>query len=121
MFEISVWHILESYTGDSETLEFEGDVLPEYYEDLSFLSPLHFSLTIITLDDGVEVILREFECSIEYEGQEHDIEIPEIARTFKLEYDPLLPDDIKFIDKKHSKIDLKDIIREEIIMACEGI
>ena len=121
MFEIQVWHLLTSYSGDSETLEFEGEVLPGLYDDLVFLSSLRFQLTLITLDDGIEVVLRDFECQVKYEGAKYNVEIPEVSRTFKLEHDPLAPDDIGFIDKKHSTIDLKNAIREEIIMACESI
>jgi uncharacterized metal-binding protein YceD (DUF177 family) len=45
----------------------------------------------------------------------HPVSISDIWRTFQEIYDPLAPDDIKFIDK--GNIDLKDVIYEELLMA----
>ncbi|NCP77479.1 hypothetical protein GW830_05160 [bacterium] len=43
------------------------------------------------------------------------VSISDISRTFREQYDPLAPDDIKFIDK--GNIDLKEVLHEEILMA----
>ena len=43
------------------------------------------------------------------------VSLSDIPRTFREQYDPIAPDDIKFIEK--GNIDLKDIILEEILMA----
>lgn len=118
MFEISVGHILESYSGDSETLEFSGDVLAGTFVDIETLSPLSFTLTMISLDDGIEAIVENLRVKACYEGNVRQIDIPRFERTFKTEYDPLVADDVKFVNKKHMTIDLGMVLREEIIMAC---
>lgn len=117
MFEIQVGHLLESYSGDSESFDFEGEVTPGFYEDLEFTTPLTFRITLISLGDGIEAIIENLETSVEYEFSPYDVQITKVSRTFKKEHDPLLSDDVKFIDKKHSTIDLKEVLREEIIMA----
>ncbi|MDQ1344273.1 MAG: hypothetical protein QG650_993, partial [Patescibacteria group bacterium] len=40
MFEINVGTLIESYSGDSQTLEFSGDVIPGTFADIETLSPL---------------------------------------------------------------------------------
>jgi hypothetical protein len=118
MFTLSVGHLLESYTGDSETLDFSGDVLPATFADIETLSPLSFRLTMISLDDGLETIVEDLDVKVRYEGNVHSVAIPRFERTFKMEADPLAPDDVKLVNKKHSTIDFGEVLREEIIMAC---
>jgi hypothetical protein len=118
MFEINVGHLLESYSGDTETLEFSGDVLPGTFTDIETLSPLSFRLTLIALDDGVEAIVEDMDVKVKYEGDIRNVEIARFERTFKTNYDPLQPDDVKFVNKKNMSIDLGAVLREEIIMAC---
>ena len=117
MFELGVGHILESHSGDSETLDFEGDVIPGTFADIETLSPLFFRLTMISLDDGMETIVENLKVKVEYEGKTHEIEIPRFERTFRTDRDPLAPDDVKFVNKKNMTIDLGEVLREEIIMA----
>lgn len=118
MFEINVGILLESYSGDSQTLEFSGDVIPGTFEDVETLSPVSFELTLITLDDGIEAVIRNLNAKVRYETVVHDVEIDEVARTFKTEFDPLATDDVRFVNKKNMSIDLTPVLREEIIMAC---
>lgn len=117
MFEINVGSLLESYTGDSQTLAFEGPVLPNLYEDLVIEGDLQFTLTIIAIDDGVEAIVKNLTCLATYEDMTYDIEIEQFDRMFKLTPDPLAPDDVGFINTKNSTIDLGKVIREEILIS----
>lgn len=98
-------------------MEFSGEVIPGTFADVETLSPLSFRLTLISLDDGVEAIVEDLKCKVRYEGSKRDVAIPRFERTFKTDYDPLLSDDVKFVDKKHMSIDLGAVLREEIIMA----
>jgi len=52
----------------------------------------------------------------EYENEVKDILIKNIPRTFKERLELTDPDDIKAIDLRNSKIDLKEIVREEILI-----
>lgn len=115
MFQLNVADLLASYPGDSRELAFQGEVLPEYYPDIVFLSPLDFTVKLIALEDGVEVVFEKLQAAVQYEGETHVISLSDIARTFREQQDPLAPDDIKFIDK--GNIDLKEVIYEEILMA----
>lgn len=99
-------------------MDFSGEVLPGTFEDLELLSPLAFQLQLITLDDGIEAVIRNLSAKVRYETVKQDVAIAEVSRTFKTEFDPLAPDDVRFVDKKRSSIDLGPVLREEIIMAC---
>ena len=46
------------------------------------------------------------------------IKLENVERQFKKKYDPFAPDDIKTINMKKSTIDLKDVIKEEILIQC---
>lgn len=117
MFTISIGHLLSSFPGDNETHEFEGEVPADLYEDVEVVGPLKFNLTLIALDEGIEAIIRDLDAKVMYEGKEHMVSIDEVGRTFLAGYDPLAPDDVRFIDMKHHSIDLTPVIREELIMA----
>lgn len=116
MFEINIWDLLASYSGDSKELLFNGEVIPGYYEDITFTQPLDFRIKLISLDDGIEVVFETLDTEVEYEWKAHSINLSQVGRTFKERFDPLAPDDIKFITKG-TTIDLKDIIREEILIS----
>lgn len=115
MFELNVADLLASYAGDSRELAFDGEVIPGYYEDLVFTKPLHFRIKLISLDNGIEVLFETLQAEVVHEGTTHVVNISDIARTFAEQYDPLAPDDIKFIE--HGNIDLKEIIYEEILIS----
>ncbi|MDD2891595.1 MAG: hypothetical protein PHQ95_01390 [Candidatus Gracilibacteria bacterium] len=115
MFQLNITDLLSSYTGDSRELAFSGEVLPEYYSDLIFTKPLDFTVKLVALDDGIEVIFEKLQTEIIYEGNTHIISLSDISRTFKEQFDPLAPDDIKFIE--NGNIDLKEILHEEILIA----
>ena len=117
MFQINVWDLLSSYTGDSKELEFEGEVMSGYYEDIVFTKPLSFRIKLIALDDGIEAIFETIDTEVEHEGLSREVHIENVARTFKEWFDPLAPDDIKFIESKNKTIDFKDVLREEILIS----
>jgi hypothetical protein len=117
MFEINVGSLLESYAGDSQTLAFEGPVVPGLYDDLTFEGPLSFSVTLISMEDGIEVIVKDLVCKAVYEGNEYDVSIEQFDRMFKTAFDPLAPDDVGFVNTKNATIDLDKAIREEILIS----
>ena len=118
MFEIPVWDLLASFSWDSRELEFNGEVLPWFYLDLDFIWPLRLKLKLITLDDWIMVVFENLETNVMYEWIQRNIKIEEIEREFKEEYNASNPDDIKYINTKNTSIDLKDVIREEILIQC---
>lgn len=116
MFTIPVGDILSSYAGDSKKFSFSGEIYDGYYSDLTFRKPLEFTIRIIALDDGVEVVFESLSTEVVYEGTKHIIQISSFERTFKTHFDPLSdPDDIRPIE--NMTIDLAPVIREEIIIA----
>jgi len=115
MFHLNVADLLSSYAGDSRELAFNGEVIPGFYPDIVFTKPLSFQLKLVSLDDGIEVIFEILQTEVEYEWDFYMVSISDISRTFREQYDPLAPDDIKFIDK--GNIDLKEVLHEEILMA----
>ena len=116
MFDINIWPLLDTFTGDSLSFQFEGEVPSDTFPDIQILGVLRFTLTLIATDTGIEAILRGFEGKALYEGKEEKFSMGQIERTFNRVYDPLAPDDIGTIDMKNATIDLGKVIREEIIM-----
>ncbi|MDD2486975.1 MAG: hypothetical protein PHS92_01230 [Candidatus Gracilibacteria bacterium] len=118
MFEISIGDLLSSFSGDSQELEFKGDILPGFYEDLEFIGPLYLKMKLITLDDGIMALFEKIEADVIYDGIPKNISLDMIEREFKENVDPANPDDIKYINMKNMSIDLKDVIYEEILIQC---
>jgi hypothetical protein len=118
MFQIPVSDLLASYSGDSKSFSFSGEVYEGYFSDISFLKPLEFSVRIIALDDGVDVIFDSLSTTVKYEGKKYTIAVGHFERTYKTHLDPLDPDDIRPIE--NNMIDLAPVLREEIIMATYG-
>ena len=116
MFTIPVEDILSQYPGYNTSFEFKGDVYPGYYDDILFVQQLRFTLRLVNIDDGIEVVFGNFHTEVEYEGARRMISIPQVIRSFKKVRSTKHLDDIKYIDMKHQTINLDDIIREEIIM-----
>ena len=117
MFTIPVGDLINSYDGDSKIFSFDGEIFDGFYEDLTFLKPLLFTIKLIVIDDGIHGIFTNFSTEISYENKKAKISIPEFERVWKTQIDPLDGDDINLINTKNMTIDLKDVIREEIIMA----
>lgn len=116
MFEIPVWDLLTSYSWDSKELEFDWEIYDGFYEDLVFLKNLQLKIKIIGLDEWVTVILEKLTTQVKYGDKVCFINIENIDREFRLYKNDKDPDDIKYI--RDSVIDLKDVIREEILIQC---
>lgn len=117
MFTIPVGDLINSYDGDSKIFSFDGEVFDGFYEDLKFLKPLLFTIKLIVIEDGIHGIFTNFSTEVSYENKKTRISIPEFERIWKTQIDPLDGDDINLINTKNMTIDLKNVIREEIIMA----
>jgi hypothetical protein len=99
MFTIPVSDLLESYSGDSSSFSFSGEVYDGYFDDLSFQKPLEFSLEIMHVDAGIHVTFRDIRTQILYEGKKYAIMIPVVEREFRTHIDPIDdPDDIRPIE-----------------------
>lgn len=116
MFEIPVWDLLASYSWDSKELEFSWEVYAWYYDDLIFLKNLELRIKIIWLDDRVTVIIEKLKTQVKYWDKICFINIENVDREFKMNKEDTDPDDIGLI--KDYAIDLKDAIREEILIKC---
>ena len=117
MFTIPVGDLISSYDGDSKIFSFDGEVFDGFYEDLKFLKPLLFTIKLIVIEDGIHGIFTNFSTEVSYENKKTRISIPEFERIWKTQIDPLDGDDINLVNTKNMTIDLKNVIREEIIMA----
>ncbi len=117
MFTIPVGDLINSYDGDSKIFSFDGEVFDGFYEDLKFLKPLLFTIKLIVIEDGIHGIFTNFSTEVSYENKKTRISIPEFERIWKTQVDPLDGDDINLVNTKNMTIDLKNVIREEIIMA----
>lgn len=117
MFTIPVGDLINSYDGDSKIFSFDGEVFNGFYEDLKFLKPLLFTIKLIVIEDGIHGIFTNFSTEVSYENKKTRISIPEFERIWKTQIDPLDGDDINLVNTKNMTIDLKNVIREEIIMA----
>lgn len=58
MFEIPVWDLLASYSGNSKELEFNWEVYDWYYEDISFIKPLDLKIKLIWTDDWITLVIE---------------------------------------------------------------
>lgn len=108
---------MNSYDGDSKVFSFEWPVFDGYYEDILFLDSLRFTIKLITVEEGIHTAFTDFSTRVQYEWKKMNVHIKDFEREWKLHLEPTDPADIKLIDKKHMTIDLKEVIREEIIMS----
>jgi hypothetical protein len=115
MFTIPVWDLLSSYTWDSRSFSFSWEVFDWALDDIQFESPLEFTIEIVALDDAVEVLFKNLNCTVVYEGKKQNVSLGNFERTFKTHLDPEDPDDIRPIE--NTLIDLWPVLREEIIMS----
>jgi hypothetical protein len=118
MFEIPVWDIISSYSWDSKELEFSGQVPDGFFEEFNFVKPLEFKIKIIWLDDWIDVIIQSLSAAVRFWDLIKFVNIENVERMFKNRFDPLNPDDIKYVNLKGWTIDLKEVIKEEILIQC---
>ena len=122
MFTLPVWDLLSSYSGDSKSFSFSGEIYDGYFDDIRFTTPLEFQIRIVALDDWVEVIFDSLKSTVIYDWMSYPIEIAGFERAFKNHIDPLIDgDDVRPIENGWQMIDLAPVIREEIIMACHSL
>lgn len=107
--------MLYSYTGDSKNFSFDGPIFENFYEDIIFEEDLHFSIKLISIENGIHAVFSHLETQIIYEQKSFEINISQFERVWKTEKDPLDGDDVGTITKSNT-IDLAPVIREEIIM-----
>lgn len=120
MFIIPVGDLLSSYDGDSQTFSFEAPVFDGFYDDIQFITPLSFTLKLIGYDGEIHSQFRDFKTKVVYETKTYTIHIQEFDRTWKFQREADDGDDIGLINSRNLTIDLKEMIREEIIMECHG-
>lgn len=122
MFTLPVWDLLSSYSGDSKSFSFSGEIYDGYYDDIRFTTPLEFQIRIVALDDWVDVIFDSLKTSVIHDGVVHPIDITGFERVFKHTINPLIDgDDVRPIENGWQMIDLAPVIREEIIMASHSL
>lgn len=117
MLTIPVWDLLASYDGDSKNFSFEWPIFDGFFEDINIIWNLNFKIKLITINNWIHVIFSDLYANIIYDGKKEEIKIKEFEREWKTQIDPLDPNDINQINTKNMTIDLKPVIREEIIMA----
>ncbi len=116
MFEIPVWDLLASYSWDSKELEFKWDVPPWFFDEFEFIRPLEMKLKIIWLDDWVDVVIEKIWTWVKFDWQVKFVNTWDIERRFKQTKDINDPDDIRYINMHWATIDMKEVIKEEILI-----
>lgn len=117
MFEIAIGDLLASFAGDSKELRFMWPIYAGYFDDLECVWDVELHVKLIGTDEGITVMLQKLKAKIVHEGQTHDVELKNVEREFREKFDLNNPDDIKYINAKNATIDLKDVLREELIIA----
>lgn len=64
------------------------------------------------------VLFEKMSADVVFEWISKNIDIEMVEREFKQRFDVGNPDDIKYVNMKNMSIDLKDVIREEILIQC---
>lgn len=82
MFTIDVSSLLTSYTGDSQTFNFEGEVPAGTLGNLELASPLKMRVKLVTLDDGIEVVFEEISSTIRHDGRPHTLSVTDSHYTY---------------------------------------
>jgi uncharacterized protein len=134
VFKIS--SLMEKGSGAKVSYSFDS---PTRFDGIKTKSNATGSVEIMRLEDGVNVILRNYNQEVEMECVRclkkfgHVLKFAETSRIFYLD-PPNLPDDpndIFLIDKKNQEIDITEMARQEIILhfplvqvcytSCKGI
>lgn len=116
MFKISVWELVNSHTWTTKELEFSWEVESDFFDDIEIIWELFIKIKLIKVDWAIELLIKNLEANVSHEWEEKFIEISDISRTFKERKELTDTDDIWQIDVRNSKIDLKDVIREELLL-----
>ncbi len=115
LFDMNVWPLLSSHSGERIQFHFEDEVEEHEWEDLVILGKLIFDVDLIGIDGGVEAIIKNLACKIVYETYEYDVEISYVERTFMKELSDSIPDDIRsnhssYLEKfENEKLEIKNL------------
>lgn len=116
MFKIPIWNLIWAHTWETKDLEFSSEIPDWFFYDLKIIWELNIKIRLIRVEWAIEVMINELKAMVEYENEVKNILIRNIPRTFKERLSSNDPDDIKAIDIRNSKIDLKEVVREEILI-----
>lgn len=123
-FIFEIGQLLHEETGKSIEFDFLVNPAEISFQDLSFSSDLSGEITIMRIDNGVNVSIENLSTTLNLECQkclkkyEYQLEIPEIERIFFENPEAQMDDPSEFfqIDLKSQKIDISDMLRQEIIL-----
>ncbi|MBD3360863.1 hypothetical protein GF366_03615 [Candidatus Peregrinibacteria bacterium] len=118
-FDISA--LLNSPAGESVVYRFKG---PVNFEGIEMDSDLSGKVEIMRIDEGFNVVARDvggkvkLSCKKCLEKFSKKIKIKNTERIFFLERPKNIKDinDLYLVDKKHLTVDLKEMIRQELIL-----
>ncbi len=117
----NIANVLHGQIGSTDNFPFSGSV---NFEGIITKSDISGELEIMKIDEGVNVLASNLYIDIQLEclrclgKYSYPINIEEIDSKFLRNLPDLIedPSDIHLIDKKHQKIDLTELFRQEIIL-----
>ncbi len=120
----SIGQLLHEETG--KTISFDFSVKPELskFQDLKFSGEINGQVTVMRIDNGVNASVENlnatlvFECQKCLSGFQKEIEISQVDRIFLEKPDESSDDPSEYfeINLKSQKIDLSEMLRQEIIL-----
>ena len=118
--------LLRSNLGHSELYTFDG---PVEFEDLVVKGDLNGKIELMRTDKGINAEVTEMEATAVLKCEkclsdfEFPVKIESMSREYLLKEPEIIedPNDIFLIDKKHLNIDLKEMLRQEIILQFPAI
>lgn len=133
-FKIS--HLLDKPIGESETYKFKG---PAKFEDFKAKSDISGKVEIMKIKNGFNIVVYNAEIEVQCECEKclkpiiETIETEKFERQFYINEPSIAQDpaDLFMVETKHMTIDLKEALRQEIILhfppnlvcstSCKGI
>ncbi len=128
--------LMEQATGSSEAYSFAG---PVKFDDLKLTKDLCGTAEIMRIEDGFNAVIKEvegqlsFQCERCLEEFKQDFHLDPAERQYYFHRPRKVEDeyDLFLVDTKHQKIDLAEMLRQEIILhfpiiqvcstSCQGI
>lgn len=92
MFTLDISDLLASFTGDSQTFSFEGNLPDGALGDNMLIAPLKMRVKITCVENGVDVTWEELSTVVRYDGQPRTILLTPFTREYRHESDPLMSD-----------------------------
>ncbi len=117
----SVDELLTKEVGTSEVYSFDG---PVEFEDVKAVSNISGEVTLLRIDDSINVATKNIDVEIELECQKCldpfkvQINFPFSERQYFINRPELVedPNDLFLINKQDLSVDLTDMLRQEIIL-----